>query len=252
MAFMQKRAAAADQAQSTVHRQVLQEEAATETPARSVQDAFARRAPEAQRAQSGSNQYSRNPAPQGSQGATPSRAGGHLQASTPMRAEALLRAVSSEAGWTIEQVERAKEFLRTQPEEGLARLQKYYDDKIRPKLSRIPNIDEWVESNPNTVAFQFETQDGQIKGQAFPNGSDQALRYALYHGVRMRSVDASESPFPPPSELFRIDAEVDVARTEDAFGAPGSSPATGTGESDPNGVGQSEEAGPAPARRLHP
>jgi hypothetical protein len=251
MAFMQKRAAAADQAQSTVHRQVLQEEAATEAPARSVQDAFARRAPEAQRGQSG-NQYSRNPSTQGNQGTAPPRAGGHLQASAPMRAEALLRAVSGEAGWTIEQVERAKEFLRTQPEEGLARLQKYYDDKIRPKLSRTPNIDEWVETNPNTVAFQFEAQDGQIKGQAFPNGSVQAERYALYHGIRMRSVDASESPFPPPSELFRIDAEVDVARTEDAFGATGTSPEAAAGESDPNGVGQPEEAGPAPARRLHP
>lgn len=134
-----------------------------------------------------------------------------------LRDEALIKAIAQFKNWGDEQVSEVKRRLAANPGPYLARLKGIYDNEVVPTLRTVPGIRDWVSQHPNTVAFQFENAKGEIKGQAIPLSDPRAEIYKIYHGLIMKSVSADSTPFPPPSELFKSDAEVGLEQTEEAF-----------------------------------
>ena len=168
----------------------------------SVKDAFAPRS-SANGGNSSSNHSSSN--------------GTSQESKLSLKDEALIGAIAQHKKWTDKQIQEVKRRMIADPAPYLARLKNIYESEIRPFLKKVPSINDWVNQNPNTVAFQFENAKGEITSKALPLSNPRADEYKIYHGILMRSVNADETPFAPPSELFKIDVVETVQNSEEAF-----------------------------------
>ena len=133
------------------------------------------------------------------------------------RDEMVVRAVGKQKGWNASQTEKALAYVRSDREKYFSRIEQVYEQEVKPLRHRAPSIKEWVAQHPHEIAFQFENEVGEIQSKVLPRHHAQASHYEIYHGVLMRRVPASETLFPPPSELFHQSEKLDEQATEEAF-----------------------------------
>lgn len=136
------------------------------------------------------------------------------------REEVLIKTIATHKHWTEQQVQEVKRRMTSNPNDFqryIERLEEVYKNEIAPTLKKTISIDDWVNQNPHAVAFQFETASGEVKNQALSPEHPKYEDYKIYHGVRMKNVSSEDTPFPPPSELFRATIDTTVAESEEAF-----------------------------------